>query len=151
VPVKDSDKPYLAMEWGGTAISPATPVDMLKAYVSSAVRFQDLAVGTGADVIITNHTAFDGIVTKLEALKSRKSGDSNPYVVGKDSVTRYLTVAEECGKANLAAAWFHRFAGGFVYAVPQKLLVSSVVKSNARDPANASLWRILLSGESDRP
>jgi metallo-beta-lactamase class B len=104
IPVKDLGKPHLAMEWGGTAISAATPIEQLKAYVKSAERFQDLAVGAGADVIISNHTVFDGTLTKLEAEGKRKPGDPNPYVVGKDAVKRYLTVAEECGKATLITA-----------------------------------------------
>jgi len=104
VPVKDGGRPHLAAEWGGTAITPATPIPMLEAYVKSASRFRDVAVGAGADVIITNHTVFDGTLTKLDALAKRKPGDPNPYIVGKDVVSRYLTVAEECGKATLAAA-----------------------------------------------
>lgn len=104
VPVKDLGRPHLAAEWGGTAISPTTPIPMLQAYVKSAERFRDLAGGAGADVIITNHTVFDGTLSKLEALQKRKPGDPNPYVVGKETVQRYLTVAEECGKAMLAAA-----------------------------------------------
>ena len=38
------------------------------------------------------------------AEEQRKPGDPNPYVVGKETVNRYLTVAEECGKATLLAA-----------------------------------------------
>ena len=104
VPVKDGGRPHLAMEWGGTVISAAMPLEQLKSYVSSATRFQDLALGSGADVIISNHTAFDGTLAKLDALKNRKSGDPNPWVVGKDAVKRYLTIAGECGKATLAVA-----------------------------------------------
>jgi metallo-beta-lactamase class B len=77
---------------------------MLEAYVKSAGRFRDLAVGAGADVLITNHTAFDSTLAKLDALQKRKPGEPNPYIVGKDTVRRYLTVAEECGKATLLAA-----------------------------------------------
>jgi metallo-beta-lactamase class B len=80
------------------------PIDQLKSYVRSAARFQDLALGSGADIILTNHTAFDGTLAKLEAIQNRKDSDPNPYVVGKDMVRRYLTVAEECGKATLAVA-----------------------------------------------
>ena len=58
----------------------------------------------GADVIVSNHTAFDGSKTKLPALAARKPGDPHPYVVGADSVARYLTVAEECAKAGLLRA-----------------------------------------------
>jgi len=104
VPVKDNGRAHLAAEWGGTALSPATPIPMLEAYVKSAQRFRDVAVGAGADVIITNHTAFDGALAKLDVLKQRKAGDPNPYIVGKETVQRYLTVAEECGKAMLLEA-----------------------------------------------
>jgi metallo-beta-lactamase class B len=104
VPVKDLGQPHLAVEWGGTAISVRTPIAMLEAYVKSAERFRDVAVGAGADVIITNHTVFDSTLAKLDALQKRKPGDPNPYVVGKETVNRYLTVAEECGKATLLAA-----------------------------------------------
>jgi len=104
VPVKDLGRPHLAAEWGGTALSPATPIPMLEAYIKSAERFRDVAVGAGADVLITNHSEFDNSFAKLDALKARKPGDPNPYVVGKQTVQRYLTVAEECGKAMLLAA-----------------------------------------------
>ena len=102
IPVKDNGKPHLAVEWGGTVIGPNSPVEMLQAYVKSAQRFRDLAAG--GDVILTNHTAFDGTLLKNAALLSRKPGDPNPWVVGKATVERYLTVAEECGKANLITA-----------------------------------------------
>lgn len=104
IPVTDKGKPHMAMEWGGTVISASMPMDQLKSYVHSAARFQDLALGSGADIILTNHTAFDGTLAKLEAIQNRKDSDPNPYVVGKDMVRRYLTVAEECGKATLAVA-----------------------------------------------
>jgi hypothetical protein len=63
--------------------------------------FRDLAATT--DVLITNHTEFDGALAKLAAEEKRKPGEANPYVVGSDTVKRYLTVAEECAKAELVA------------------------------------------------
>jgi metallo-beta-lactamase class B len=57
-----------------------------------------------ADVLLSNHTIFDGSKTKLPAMATRKPGDSHPYVVGHDSVARYLTVAEECARAGLLRA-----------------------------------------------
>ena len=54
------------------------------------------------DALISNHTVYDGSKKKLPALASRKPGDPNPYVIGNDSVQRYLTVADECAKAGLA-------------------------------------------------
>jgi len=64
----------------------------------------DVALGSGADAIITNHTAFDGTLGKLDSLQKRKDGEPNPWILGKDAVRRYLTVTAECGWANLIDA-----------------------------------------------
>jgi metallo-beta-lactamase class B len=104
VPLKDGARRHMAAEWGGTAFSAATPREQLNLYVNSAIRFRDLASKAGADVIIANHTNFDGTKTKVPALAKRKPGDPHPYVIGADAVRRYLTVAEECARAELAGS-----------------------------------------------
>ena len=112
IPVKDKGTPHLAAEWGGTAfnwvqnraayITPDRPDTFwFESYIKSAERFKDIAARAGADVLIANHTEFDGSKRKLPALAIRKSSDVNPYVIGKESVQRYLTVAEECARAGL--------------------------------------------------
>jgi metallo-beta-lactamase class B len=53
-------------------------------------------------VLLSNHTDYDGSKIKLPAVAKRGPGDPNPYVVGRDSVRRYLTVANECAQAALA-------------------------------------------------
>ena len=58
------------------------------------VRFRDIAAKAGADIIIANHTTFDGTIAKTAALAKRRPGDPHPYVIGKETVSRYLTVAE---------------------------------------------------------
>lgn len=70
-------------------------------YSKSAERFRDIVAKAGVDVILSNHTAYDGTKMKLAALANRKSGAPHPYVVGADSVRRYLTAADECAKAGL--------------------------------------------------
>ena len=35
-------------------------------------------------------------------MKTRKPGEPNPYVIGKEGVIRYLTVVDECAQAGLA-------------------------------------------------
>jgi metallo-beta-lactamase class B len=52
-------------------------------------------------VLIANHPNQDGAKMKLSALEKRKAGDPNPYVIGNDSVKRYLTMVGECAKAGL--------------------------------------------------
>jgi metallo-beta-lactamase class B len=102
VPVKDHGVSHTAMEWGGTALSGNTSKEMLQSYISNAARFKDIADGTGADVIIGNHTEYNDALTRLEQTKARKPGEPNPWVVGKAEVRKYLTVVQECAKSWLA-------------------------------------------------
>lgn len=68
---------------------------------TSARKFRDIVTRTGADIILSNHTVFDGSKKKLPAVAGRQPGAPNPYVVGNDSVKRYLTMADEGAKAGL--------------------------------------------------
>ena len=85
-------------------ITPERPASFwFQTYSSSARRFREIAAKAGADVLISNHTIFDGSKTKIPALAQRKPGDPHPYVIGTDAVKGYLTVAGECAQAVLAA------------------------------------------------
>jgi metallo-beta-lactamase class B len=112
IPLKDNGRSHLAAEWGGTAfnwlqnragyITPERPDQFwFKTYSTSAERFRSIVANVGADVLISNHTIYDGSKTKLLEVKERKLGDPNPYVIGNESVQRYLTVADECAKAGI--------------------------------------------------
>ena len=68
-------------------------------YAQQADRFREIATKAGADVMLSNHTVYDGSKVKLSAVKARKPGEQNPYVIGSDGVRRYLTVVGECAKA----------------------------------------------------
>jgi metallo-beta-lactamase class B len=115
IPVKDHGAPHVAVTWGGTAfnwmanrtayITPDRPDRFwFQTYSDSARKFKQIAASAGADVLVSNHTIFDGSKTKLPALAQRKPGDPHPYVIGKDGVQRYLTVVDECAQAGLAHA-----------------------------------------------
>jgi len=106
IPVKDQGRPHVAAEWGGTGfnftITPDKPRKYwLEQYAKSAEHFRDAVVKAGADVLIANHPNQDGAKAKLAALANRKPGDPNPYVIGSDSVRRYVTMVGECAKAGL--------------------------------------------------
>jgi metallo-beta-lactamase class B len=101
VPVKDGNRTHLAAAWGGTAFNFPRTAENFKTYIDSAERFRDIVTKAGADVIIANHTRFDGTPRKLPVLAARKPGQPHPYVIGNDATTRYLTVAAECAKAAL--------------------------------------------------
>ena len=101
VPVTDNGKPHLAAAWGGTAFNFTHTKERFETYIASVRRFSDIVTKTGADVLIANHTIFDGSKTKLPAMATRKPGDPHPYVIGTDSVKRYLKVAEECAQSEM--------------------------------------------------
>ena len=102
IPVRDGASRHVAALWGGTAFNFGPDADRFAAYAESAARFRALATRAGADVLLSNHTVYDGSKLKLPALASRTAGEPHPYVVGTESVGRYLIVAEQCGLAALA-------------------------------------------------
>lgn len=104
LPVHDNGVPHVAAIWGGTLFNfrdaPDDPRDLrLRDYAQSSVHFQAMTAIAGADVILSNHTAYDGSTVKLPLLQQRKAGSPHPYVIGNDAVTRYLKVAESCAIA----------------------------------------------------
>ena len=115
IPVTDRGQKHVAAYWGGTAFNwmagPAAyitperpPIFWFKTYSDSARRFKEITAKAGADIILSNHTDFDGSKTKLPALAQRKAGDPNPYVIGAANVQRYLTTVDECAQAGLTRA-----------------------------------------------
>jgi metallo-beta-lactamase class B len=108
LPVRDGAQRHVAALWGGTLFNfrdaPDDPRDSrLAAYAESARRFREIARAAGADVILSNHTAYDGSTVKMPMLAQRRAGAPHPYVIGLDAVSRYFTVAEECSIAARAA------------------------------------------------
>lgn len=102
--VHDDGQPHVAALWGGTAFNfrdlPDDPRDgRLRLYAESAQRFLEVTTEAGADIILSNHPTYDGSAEKVSALAQRRSGIPHPYVVGNDTVSRYLTVARECADA----------------------------------------------------
>jgi len=101
LPVHDNGEEHLAAVWGGTLFNfrddPNDPRDLrLRDYARSAAYFQGVTAGAGVDIILSNHTAYDGTTVKLPALAGRRAGEPHPYVIGNDAVNRYVKVAEEC-------------------------------------------------------
>jgi metallo-beta-lactamase class B len=102
--VKDGANTHTAAIWGGTAynfLGSAEEVRWFGEYIASAQRFKQLTRDAGADVVISNHSNFDESDAKLAALARRAAGAPHPYVVGNESIQRYLTVVEECAKVGL--------------------------------------------------
>ncbi len=89
IPVKDGTRSHIVAEPGGTAfnwlgsrgeyITPDRPDRFwFNTYITGAERFRDVAARAGADVLISNHTAYDSSTTKLPLMATRKPGEPHP-------------------------------------------------------------------------
>jgi metallo-beta-lactamase class B len=103
IPLRDGTTRHVGALWGGTLFNFGPDAERFRSYAASAAKFRDIANAAGADVLLSNHTDYDGTKEKLPALSSRRAGAPHPYVVGNESVRRYLTVANECAQAALAS------------------------------------------------
>lgn len=103
IPLRDGGSRHVAALWGGTLFNFGPDPARFAAYADSAVRFREIATRAGADVLLSNHTDYDGSKEKLPAVTARMPAAPHPYVVGTESIRRYLTVANECAQAALAA------------------------------------------------
>ena len=98
-PVRDGNAKHTVATWGGTLFNFGPNRPRLVSYAQQAERFREIATKAGADVMLSNHTVYDGSKAKLPAVKARKPGQPNPYVIGTDAVRRYLTTVGECAEA----------------------------------------------------
>ena len=98
-PVRDNGRTHTIAYWGGNGLN--ADRESLQAYVQSAQRFADIARQANADVLMSNHTDWDGSKVYLPQLAARAAGSPHPYVVGPAGVRNYLDVARECATARL--------------------------------------------------
>jgi metallo-beta-lactamase class B len=98
-PVKDNGTPHLVALWGGVGLNQDKPA--VEMYIKSAKRFTDLVQGARADIILSNHTDWDGSKVNLPALAKRTPGSANPYIVGNAKVLNFLKVAQECALSRI--------------------------------------------------
>ncbi|MBR0753100.1 MBL fold metallo-hydrolase [Bradyrhizobium jicamae] len=101
--VHDRGEAHRAVAWGGTAYNFGPLPDRLQLYSDTTVKYRGVMKTENADIFLSNHVAFDNAVPKMAALKERKAGEPNPFVVGQDTVQRFLTILGECALATRAS------------------------------------------------
>ena len=100
--VHDHGDAHRAVAWGGTAYNFGPLPDRLQLYSDTTVKYRGVMKQEDTDVLLSNHVSYDAAVAKMAALKTRKAGDPNPYVIGQDTVQRFLTILGECALATKA-------------------------------------------------
>jgi metallo-beta-lactamase class B len=103
--VHDFGRPVGVAYSGGTLYGfqtdvPDPGIENLQRYIDSQRKMQDAAAAIGAEVIFSNHVAYDGSLIKARLLSDRGFGP-NPYVVGEDLVQRYFEVMIACSEAKI--------------------------------------------------
>jgi len=102
-PVKDGGKTHIAGLYGGTVLLTRILKDeQLQQYLKSLEHYKEVARKMKVDVEVQNHPLYDGMLEKLAALKDRKPGSPNPFVVGPSRYAKFLDVQSECMQAALA-------------------------------------------------
>ena len=100
--VHDHGEAHRAVAWGGTAYNFGPLPDRLQIYADTTEKYRGIMKQEKADMFLSNHVSFDAAIAKMAALKERKPGEPNPFVVGEDTVQRFLTVLGECALATKA-------------------------------------------------
>ena len=99
VPVTDGGRKHVAAYWGGTAFNFGPNKERLDQYVASARRFAGIVKKAGADVLISNHTIFDGSKTKLPALATPQGRRPAPVRHRHRQRAALPDRGEECAQA----------------------------------------------------
>ncbi|QSI33879.1 MBL fold metallo-hydrolase [Variovorax sp. RKNM96] len=98
--VTSNGQKHRAMLWGGTAFNFGKNVPRLGSYIDATRRMGTVAEAQKIDVLVSNHSGYDGSQGKLAALKQQPAGAANPFVIGTPAVSRALNVMGECAQAQ---------------------------------------------------
>ena len=97
--VKDNGKPINVAYSGGTAFNFPSTIPNFDTYINSQRKMAAAAASAHASILLSNHSEFDNVVSKIKMLASRRPGEAHPFDLGEDAVARYFRVSEECARA----------------------------------------------------
>jgi metallo-beta-lactamase class B len=89
-----------ALLWGGTSFNFGKDFSRLESYSANADRLDTLAARLPVDVLLSNHSEWDGSIAKMNALRAGGAGARNPFVTGPQVVGRSMQVMRECARAQ---------------------------------------------------
>ncbi len=98
--VKSGGKTHRVMLWGGTSFNFGNDIARMNGYIESTRKMARIVKEQGIDVMISNHSGYDGSLEKLEARRGQNGAQPNPFVMGTPAVLRALSVMGECAEAQ---------------------------------------------------
>ena len=77
--VKDKGRPITVAYSGGTAFNFPSTVPNFDIYINSQRKMAAAAAAANATILMSNHSEFDGAVSKIKMLAGRKAGEPHPF------------------------------------------------------------------------
>jgi len=102
IPLKEGNARHVGALWGGIGFNFQRTEQNFTTYSNSVGKFAEIARARNADVPMANHPNFDNALIKIAALKARRAGQPNPFVLGGDVQRRIFDVQQECALAQRA-------------------------------------------------
>jgi metallo-beta-lactamase class B len=101
--VSDNGQRHTAGIFGGTILDQGRiTTDGLKQYLRSIDHYLEFAKKMNVDVEIQNHALFDDLPGRLARLKTRKSGEPNPFTMSASKYAALWNITSECIQAEIA-------------------------------------------------
>jgi metallo-beta-lactamase class B len=94
-PVKEGARTHMVGIVGGGMLPQGTP-DQMRVFLHSLTQFEEWTKKMKVDVELQNHPIMDGFADRLAALRARKPGDPNPFVVGLENYSKFVEVMHTC-------------------------------------------------------
>ena len=96
-PVHDMGKKHVAALFGG-ATPPWNNLAGIETHRASINKFMDTAKFEHADIVLTNHTAFDNGLIRIEYSRARMKHLPNIYIVGEDGFCNFCEMFMKLAK-----------------------------------------------------
>jgi hypothetical protein len=89
--------------FGGTVLTlDRLSTDLMNQYTHSIEHYLETAKKMKVEVELQNHPIFDGMSDRLAHLRTMKSGDKNPFVIGNARYLKMWNIISECMQAEIA-------------------------------------------------
>ncbi|MGZ5269554.1 MAG: MBL fold metallo-hydrolase [Ramlibacter sp.] len=98
--VREGGRTHHALLWGGTSFNFGKDFSRLESYSANTERMRELAARMPIDVLLSNHSEWDGSIIKMNAMRAGGAGRSNAFVIGPQGVGRSMQVMGECARAQ---------------------------------------------------
>jgi metallo-beta-lactamase class B len=98
--VKSGSRSHHALLWGGTSFNFGKDFSRLESYAANTERMRELAARMPIDVLLSNHSEWDGSIVKMNAMRAGGASAPNAFVIGPEGVGRSMQVMGECARAQ---------------------------------------------------